>query len=46
MIKSVRMNAEELSEISKAAAAKKQPTASWIRQVCIKAAKAINARAK
>ena len=46
MIKSVRMSAEELAEISKAAAAKKQPTASWMRQTCLKAAKAINARAK
>lgn len=46
MIKSVRMSAEELDEISKAAAAKKQPIASWMRQACVKAAKAINARAK
>ena len=46
MIKSVRMSAEELAEISKAAAAKKQPIASWMRQVCLRAAKAINARAK
>ena len=43
---SVRVSDEELAEITKAAAAKKQPIASWMRQVCVKAAKSINARAK